>query len=261
MRSLTVTPMLLIVLASAATAAEAPGATLPVREVVRIPAGSVLPMYGQRAQPVPVPAFEIDRHPVTRADFLAFVRAEPRWRRGEVRPVFAGPRYLADWASDLSIGDAGSARHPVTGVSWFAARAFCAWEGKRLPTTDEWEYVARASETSRDASRDPAFMQRLVGLYAGGGSSGPVGSGFRNAFGVWDLHGVVREWTLDFNTALATDDSRSKGGRNRDLFCAAGVISATDPSNYPAFLRYAFRAGLDGRTTVGNLGFRCARSL
>jgi formylglycine-generating enzyme len=260
MRSLAVIPMLLLTLASA-TVAEAGGGSLPERKAVRIPAGSVVSLYGQRAEPVRIAAFEMDRHPVTRADFLAFVRSVPRWRRSEVKPIFAGPGYLADWNSDLSFGGTGFAQHPVTGVSWFAARAYCEWEGKRLPTTEEWEYVAQASETSRDASRDPAFMQRLVGLYTAGGSTAPVGSGFRNAFGVSDLHGAVREWTLDFNTALTVDDSRSKGGRNRDLYCAAGVISATDPSNYPAFLRYALRAGLDGRTTVGNLGFRCARSL
>jgi formylglycine-generating enzyme len=260
MRSPAFIPMLLLTLASA-TVAGATGGPLPQRETARVPAGSVVPLYGQRAEPVRVATFEMDRHPVTRADYLAFVRAVPRWRRSEVKPIFAGPGYLANWKSDLSFGDAAFAGHPATGISWFAARAYCDWEGKRLPTTDEWEYVARASESSRDAGRDPAFMQRLLGLYTARQAPGPIGSGFVNAFGVADLHGVVREWTLDFHTAMTTDDSRGKGGRNRDLYCAAGVISATDPTDYPAFLRYAMRAGLDGRSTVGNLGFRCARSL
>jgi formylglycine-generating enzyme len=261
MRSLTVIPVLLLALTSAALA-EVRGGPPAKRDVARILAGSVLPLYAQNGDPVRVAAFEIDRYPVTRADFLAFVEAVPRWRKSEARPVFVGPGYLADWPSDLSFGEAARADHPVTNVSWFAARSYCAWEGKRLPSTDEWEYVAQASETSRDASRDPAFMQRLVGLYtAASRAPAPVGSGFQNAFGVSDLHGLVREWTLDFNTALAADDSRGQGNRNRGLFCAAGVIASTDPGNYPAFLRYAYRSGLDGRTTAGNLGFRCARSL
>lgn len=260
MRSLLAVLVLSLVLPAAALAAgsEAP---LARRETVRIPAGSVLPFYAYRPAPVAVAAFEIDRYPVTRADYLAFVRAVPRWRKSEVKPVFAAAGYLADWPSDLSFGEPALAEHPVTGVSWFAAKAYCEWEGKRLPTVEEWEYVARASETRTDAGRDPAFLQRLVELYTASRAPGPVGSGFRNAFGVSDLHGALREWTLNFNSALVTDDSRSKGSRNRDLYCAAGVVSATEPSNYPAFLRYAFRAGLDGRTTVGNLGFRCARSL
>lgn len=260
MRSLTLVPALLLTLASAVSA-EVGESPIPARATARIPAGSILPLYAQRAEPVRVAAFEVDRHPVTRADYLAFVRAVPRWRRSEVKPVFAGPGYLRDWQSDLSFGDPGLADHPVTGVSWFAARAYCGWEGKRLPTTDEWEYVARASETARDASRDPAFVQRLLGLYTAGRAPGPIGSGFRNAFGVWDLHGVVREWTQDFNTALVTDDSRGQGDQDRALYCAAGAISSTDPGNYPAFLRYAYRSGLEGSTTAGNLGFRCAGSL
>jgi formylglycine-generating enzyme len=231
------------------------------RGTVRVPAGSIVPFYSHQPAPVAVPAFELDRFPVTRADFLAFVRAEPRWRKSGIKPIFAAEGYLADWPSDLSFGTPAAARIPVTQVSWFAAKAYCEWEGKRLPTVDEWEYVARASETDLDARGDAAFMRRLLALYAAGGRPAEVGSGFRNAFGVHDLHGPVREWTLDFNSVLASDDSRGEGKRDRALFCAAGVISATDPGNYPAFLRYALRAGLDGRTTVGNLGFRCARSV
>jgi formylglycine-generating enzyme len=252
-------PALLVALASApAEASEGPG---PSRESVRIPAGSVLPQYAHRAVPVAVGPFEIDRHPVTRADYLTFVTETPGWRRSAVKPVFAASGYLSDWVSDLSFGDGKRGDLPVTGVSWFAARAYCAWEGKRLPTVEEWEYVARASETSRDATHDPLFKQRLMELYTANRPLEPIGTGFTNAYGVSDLHGATREWTLNFNSAFASDDSRGKGARNRDMFCAAGVIAATDPTDYPAFLRYAYRAGLEGRTTVGNLGFRCARSL
>jgi formylglycine-generating enzyme required for sulfatase activity len=142
----------------------------------------------------------------------------------------------------------------VTEVSWFAARAYCAAAGKRLPTTDEWEFVARADEARLDASRDPVFVSRLLTLY-----TAARGRSFVNRWGVGGLHGLVWEWTDDFNSLLVSDDSRATGGRDHPLFCAAGVIGATDPTNYPAFLRYGLRAALEGRTTTATLGFRCAR--
>jgi formylglycine-generating enzyme required for sulfatase activity len=177
-----------------------------------------------------------------------------------VRPVFAEGGYLAEWRADLDPGDADVLRRPVTSVSWFAAKAYCAAQGKRLPTVDEWEYAAAASETQRDAAREPEFVRRLLARYAAHRTDT-----LPNAYGVRALHGGPWEWTLDFNSVLVSDDSRGlgAGGDERDhgLFCASAAIGATDPSNYPAFLRYAFRAGLTGRTTARTLGFRCAADL
>ena len=240
-----------------------PAAAGPVPAgMARIPAGRYVPLFLNGRASVQVRAFALDRHPVTRAQYLAFVRANPRWQRGRVAGAFAEPGYLAAWPGARAVGAGDDARRPVTEVSWFAARAYCAWRGARLPTTDEWEYAALASETSRDASRDAAFVSRLLDLYRRPRPVPPVvGSGFRDAYGVWDLHGVVWEWVLDFNSVLVSDDSRATAGRDHPLFCAAGVLGATDPNNFPAFLRYGFRAALQGRTTAGSLGFRCAQDL
>jgi sulfatase modifying factor 1 len=246
-----------LLLALAAAVSAAPAAA---QEMARIPGGAYVPMFRNGPATVTVAPFSLDRLPVTRAEYLAFVTAEPRWRRGRVSRAFAGPGYLASWPAPLSAGAGDDLRRPVTEVSWFAARAYCASRGKRLPTTDEWELAARAGETSADASRDPAFRARLLALYlARRPVPPPVGSGGRNAYGVGDLHGGAWEWVEDFNALLVSDDSRATGGRDHALFCAAGVVGATDPANYPAYLRYGFRAALEGRTTVGSLGFRCAR--
>jgi sulfatase modifying factor 1 len=252
-------PLLLLGLATAVPAV----ADTPVPAgMARIPAGRYVPLFINGRPSVDVEAFALDRRPVTRADYLRFVRANPRWQRGRVAGAYAERGYLASWPAPLSAGDATDGRRPVTEVSWFAARAYCESRGARLPTTDEWEYAALASETARDASRQPAFIQRLLDLYRQPRPVPPVvGSGFRNAYGVQDLHGVVWEWVLDFNSQLVSEDSRATSGRDHALFCAAGVIGATDPGNYPAFLRYGFRAALQGRSTVGSLGFRCAQSL
>ncbi|HEU4556688.1 MAG TPA: formylglycine-generating enzyme family protein [Longimicrobium sp.] len=240
----------------------AAAAGAPPAEMARIPGGRYVPLFLNGQSQVTVRSFALDRHPVTRAEYLAFVRAVPRWQRSRVRPTFASAGYLAAWPGDLSVGSVGDARRPVTQVSWFAARAYCAWRGKRLPTTDEWEYAARASETSADASRDATFVARLLEMYTSrAGRGGAVESTFRNVYGVWDLHGLVWEWTDDFNSLLVSVDSRATSGRDHQLFCAAGVIGATDPNNYPAFLRYGYRVALEGRTVAESLGFRCAQDL
>ena len=229
--------------------------------MVRLPAGTYRPLYGQRGTDVvAVKSFQLDRDAVTRGAFLAFLREEPRWRRDAVAPLYADRRsYLADWRDVLDAGDADDLRRPVTGVSWFAARAYCASLGKRLPTVHEWEYAAAASETRRDATGDPAFIQRLVSLYAGRPRPlPPVGAGFVNVYGVRGLHGLAWEWVADFNGVLVSDDSRGVGGRDHDAFCASAAIGALDPANYAAFLRFAFRSGLTGRSAAGSLGFRCA---
>ena len=238
------------------------GRPLPA-EMVRLPAGSYRPLYARPGgEPVPVAAFALDRRLVSRGDFLAFVRANPRWQKGRVPRVFAEARYLASWPSALDAGEGGEARRPVTEVSWFAAKAYCEWRGKRLPTADEWEYAAAADEARRDAARDPAFIARLLVMYTTRGRErGTVGSGFRNAYGVGDLHALAWEWVLDFNNVLVSTDSRGSGGRDHQLWCAAAALGATDPGNYPAFLRHAFRAGLTGQSAAPNLGFRCAQSL
>jgi formylglycine-generating enzyme len=248
---------LLLSLAAPVAALATPGP-----EMARIGRGSYTPLFVSGSRRVQVDAFAMDRYPVTRADYLGFVQANPRWRRDRAGRAVAGPRYMAGWEGPLSPGTGADLRRPVTDVSWFAARAYCGWRGKRLPSTDEWEYAAAADERTRDASRSAAFIQRLLQLYTSRrGQPGAVGSTFRNAHGVWDLHGLIWEWTGDFNSVMVTSDSRATSSRDHQLFCAAGVIGATDPNNYPAFLRYGVRAGLEGRTTTGGLGFRCAQDL
>lgn len=246
-----------------AVGATAPGATPPAppsRLMATVPAGRYMPLYAPDAAAVAVESFRMDRFPVTREDFAAFVEAKPEWRRSGVKPVFADDRYLVGWEDDLSPD--GPARAPVTGVSWFAARAYCQWEGKRLPTVDEWEYAARADETRTNAMADPSHKARILELYTQRPDSPrPVGSSFENLYGVHDMHGLVWEWIRDFNTVTVGTDSRGTAQRDDQLYCAAGAEGATDTENYAAFLRYAFRASLAGRSTSGALGFRCADDL
>src|SRR5687767_9116065 len=103
-----------------------------------IPTGVYRPLFRGTNDPkeIAVKAFCLDLLPVTNADFVEFVRTNPRWRRSQVKGLFADEGYLNDWAGDLDLSPnaAHVARQPVTRVSWFAAKAYAAWRGKRLPT-------------------------------------------------------------------------------------------------------------------------------
>lgn len=229
--------------------------------LIPIPGGTYQPLYGRPGDaPTRVASFEIDRDPVTRRDFLGFVQRNPQWRRSAVKPVFADRgSYLRSWRGDLETGDPALLDAPVTAVSWFAARAYCAEQGKRLPTVAEWEYVAAADAKSRDAARRRDFINDLVALYmTRGARSASTTLGMTNVYGVRGMHDRAWEWVEDFNSVLVSDDSRGVGERSHELYCASAAIGATDPNNFPAFLRYAIRAGATARSSMETLGFRCA---
>ncbi len=229
-----------------------------------IPEATYRPLFrGEKdAKEIPIAAFQLDVRPVTNGEFLAFVRENPKWQRAQVKRLFADERYLAHWADDLDLGSA-RAEQPVTNVSWFAAKAFAASRGMRLPTTAEWEVAAAAGFTVRDGAKDAEFQAEVARWYA---TPSPAvlpdaGGGRANVFGVRDLHGLVWEWTSDFNSALVTGDARGDTGLERQLFCGAGSLGAKDTSNYAAFMRFGFRSSLRAGYTVPNLGFRCAKDL
>jgi sulfatase modifying factor 1 len=233
--------------------------------MVRVPAGVYRPLFrsANDAKEVSVKAFALDVHPVTNAEFLDFVRANPRWRRSQVKRLFADENYLKDWAGDLELGDSVTTNAPVTGISWFAAKAFAAWMGKRLPTTAEWELAAAASPQRPDGGNDAEFKKEVAAWHASPSPARlpPVGTGRANYFGVQDLHGLVWEWVADFNTAMVTGDARGDSGLERQLFCGSGSQGARDVTDYAAFMRFGFRSSLKADYTVHNLGFRCAKDL
>jgi formylglycine-generating enzyme required for sulfatase activity len=227
-----------------------------------IPAGIYEPLIRAKtdAPTVPVKAFYLDITPVSNADFLKFVRANPRWQRSHVKQIFADGSYLKNWADDLDLGSNGPANSPVVYISWFAAKAYSQWVGKRLPTMPEWERAASASTTRADGENDPAFKSEVLRWYSESTATEfrPVDGGTANFYGVRNLHGLVWEWVGDFNSAVMSGDSRD-GGVDSRLFCGAGAQSARNVDDYPAFMRYAFRSSLHADYCIHNLGFRCAK--
>ena len=145
-------PFRLLLLGLATSAALRLGAAEPAAPdpvppgFVRIPAGNYSPVRRMKDEPetVPVAAFLLQGRPVTNAEFLAFVQANPKWRSSQVSPLFADTGYLGEWAGALELGPGAPAASPVVRVSWFAARAYARWKGLRLPITAEWERAAAA---------------------------------------------------------------------------------------------------------------------
>jgi len=206
----------------------------------------------------PVDDFLLDRRQVTNSEFLDFVRARPEWRRDRAPAIFRDTRYLSHWPGPASLGKGNAAANrPVTRVSWFAARAYCAAVGGRLPTMIEWEYAA---ERQREAlGIEPGqYAGELFSWYAnpGAGALRAVSEGPARGLGIHDLHGLVLEWVEDFQLVL---------GRGDDIDLLTGSCGDTarflpefDAAHYATFLRFQSRSNYQPQTTTSTLGFRCA---
>ena len=154
--------------------------------------------------PVYLPGYWIGKHEVTRGEYRAFLAATGR----------AAPDYWdadQDWSypTDDGNGFTQTDDHPVVGVSWYDAEAYCAWAGGRLPTEAEWEKAARWDGHPRVYPWGDVWDQeKCNNLYdtnpAGGGytryQTSPVGSYPSGAspYGCQDMAGNVWEWVGDW---------------------------------------------------------------
>lgn len=204
-----------------------------------------------------VARFFLDKAPVTNAQYLEFVKARPEWQRGATPRLLADELYLTKWEAPLVLGANADLRGPVVRISWFAARAYCQAKGGRLPTENEWELAARASEGNPAPLADPQ-RDLLIATWYGQPTPArmpPVMQRRSNFWGVYDLHGLIWEWVDDFNSRVVSDGRRT----DEAFVCGGGTLRGADKTNYAAFMRMAFRASLRGNYTTADLGFRCAR--
>ncbi len=230
--------------------------------MAKIKGGTYIPLYGVDSTAVTIDDFSMDVYPVTNADYLEFVREFPAWQKSKVKRLFADGSYLAYWESDLSYGNQLAPDAPVTAISWFAAKKYCECQGKRLPTVDEWEFVAMADEETPDARKKESYNQKILDWYETPKTfNNEIGSTFKNYWGIYDLHGLVWEWTMDFNSVLISGESRKDVDKDSNLFCGSAAVGASDLMNYAAFMRYAFRGSMKANYSVKNLGFRCAKDV
>ena len=231
-------------------------------EMKKISGGTFVPLYGSDSSGVFIDDFSLDVYPVTNQQYLAFVKQNPKWKRSKVIGLFADESYLSKWGNDTTLGDNVTPKSAVTTVSWYAAKDYCACQGKKLPTIDEWEYAAMASETLPIAQRDSVFNGKIIEGYEMPATyKKEIGSTFKNYWGIYDMHGLVWEWTSDFNSVLISGESRQDVDTERDLFCGSAAINASNLMDYAAFMRYAFRGSIKANYNIQTLGFRCAKSI
>lgn len=230
-------------------------------QMVTVKGGTYIPLYGVDSTAVTVDEFIMDVYPVTNKEYLEFVQEYPEWKKSKVKRLFADGNYLVNWESDESFGTQLAEDAAVTNISWFAAKKYCECQGKRLPTVDEWEYAAMADKNSPDARKKESYNQLILDWYEAPKTfNNSIGSTFKNYWGIYDLHGLVWEWTMDFNSVLISGESRKDVDKDSNLFCGSAAVGASDLMNYAAFMRYAFRGSLKANYAIRNLGFRCVQT-
>jgi formylglycine-generating enzyme required for sulfatase activity len=157
------------------------------------------------------------------------------------RKIYLGQHEVtqAEWKQVMGVNPSRfveCARCPVETVDFFQVNAFLsrlnagnAAMRYRLPTEAEWEYACRAGtatafSTGRSISTEQANYDGRF-PYSGGSQGGtrgattPVGSYPSNAWGLFDMHGNVWEWTADwygeYPAGPATDPDGPPKGKKR----------------------------------------------
>jgi len=114
------------------------------------------------------------------------------------------------------------AKMPMTQVTWYDANAFAEWMACRLPTEAEYEYAARANTTTPYYTGDcittdqANFNGKEPYINCEKGEfrkeALPVGSFSPNAFGLYDMHGNIWEWTNDWYGEYDVNDKLNPKG-------------------------------------------------
>lgn len=210
-------------------------------------------------QVVRVDPFSMTTRPVSHTQFARFLAQAPQWQRGRVPALFASPGYLGKWEGGSMPGPGLDPNAPVVDVTWHAASAYCRWAGGRLPTFLEWEYASAADVQDPDARRMANW--RTATALDGTTHAQDAQHDIPNVYGLYQLHGANWEWVEDFSSLLGPGDRRGQDDGQALRYCGAAALAFDDASNYAVVKRFVLLSALESHSTLGNLGFRCARSL
>jgi len=153
---------------------------------------------------------------------------------------------------------------PVTNVSWDEAQALvvrlssASQQDYRIPSEAEWEYACRAGSHARYSFGDTIDQGKAAFALA----AGPVmvGAYPPNSFGLYDMHGNVREWTADLwhdSYDLTPQDGRPALDGHSSMRLARGG----GWRDSAVMLRSAARMRATQSIRVDVIGFRVARSV
>ena len=221
--------------------------------------------------PVSVKSFAMGKYEVKRGEFRNFVEAtgyETEAEKGDGCYGWTGSERKKDSSFDWkNLGFTQDYKHPVVCVSWNDAKAYIKWlseqTGKdyRLLSEAQWEYACRAGSTGKYSFGDDENRLENYGWYDSNseGKTHPVGEKQPNKFGLYDMHGNVREWLDDvwhenYNGAPSDGSAWVIGGDLNKRLCRSGSLITNAYR-----LRCSNRAGLVATGGFNGAGFRLSR--
>jgi sulfatase modifying factor 1 len=229
-----------------------------------------------------VKPFYIDIHPVTVAQFRAFVEATDYKTQSEVfgdSAVFdfktgqwgllPGACWHHPFGPDHPVAPDD---HPVTQVSWNDAVAYCKWAKKRLPTEVEWEYAARGGKNGgpRYAWGDELVVDgqykantwqghfpTVNTLEDGFKTTSPVGYFGKTPQGLTDMGGNVWQWCSEWYQIYPDRDKPvTISAESRKVHRGGSFLC--DPNVCHGY-RVTARMSSTVETGLCHVGFRCVR--
>lgn len=182
-------------------------------------------------------AFEIGKNEVTQAQWEAVMGTNPSYFRGANRPV-----------EQVSWED----------VQEFLKRMNARKDGYRyrLPSEEEWEYVARAGQSG---PYEPSIDSTAWYVENSGRQTHPVGTKAPNAWGVYDIYGNVFEWIQDSNPDQPRDFGWFGAGRSFTDGPPTRRIRGGSWFSSAVFSRTSFKMGMPRDSRLSTLGFRLVR--
>lgn len=239
-----------------------------VSDMITIPAGAFTmgskegPEDERPAHEVSLPAYVIDRFPVTNAQFAELLNAVSALPATSARLYdFDDSDARIHRLSERWVADAGFENHPVVEVPWAGAAAYCTSRGKRLPTEAEWEKAARGADARRYPWGNDVPDRRRARYESRFNETAPVDASAAGTspYGVRDMAGNAWEWV---SSAYRPYPYRADDGREDPK---PGPVRSTRGGGHdsPASEITTTQRGrhLSRNPAAGhhNIGFRCAK--
>ncbi|MEG4231718.1 ergothioneine biosynthesis protein EgtB [Microcoleus sp. Pol11C3] len=212
-------------------------------------------------------AYSIDRYPVTCRQYRDFMESggyqnpdwwsADGWKWLQVEAV-SQPLY---WSENPAFNN-----HPVCGVSWYEAEAYCNFTGKRLPSEAEWEKAASWDAKNKTYRIYPWGEEQPHGSLCNHGNNiantSPVDAFPKgaSAIGCCDMLGNVWEWTASTFDAYPGFESYPYRGYSQVYFDGEHqVLKGGSWATFPQALRSTFRNWYYPGVRQIIAGFRCAK--